>query len=52
MENAYTKSPAEALKHFQVEEQKGLSAQQVKSAREKYGRNGMFSTFRGGFNHC
>ncbi|KAK1914728.1 hypothetical protein P3342_010717 [Pyrenophora teres f. teres] len=41
MENAYTKSPAEALRHFQVEEQKGLSAQQVKSAREQYGRNAL-----------
>lgn len=40
MENAYTKTPAEALRHFQVEEQKGLSAQQVKSAREKHGKNG------------
>ena len=45
LENAYTKSPAEALRHFQVEEQKGLSAEQVKSAREKHGRNGMFSFF-------
>jgi Ca2+ transporting ATPase len=41
MENAYTKTPAEALRHFQVEEHKGLSAQQVQSAREKHGRNGM-----------
>lgn len=41
MENAYTKTPAEALKYFQVEEQKGLSAQQVQSAREKHGKNGV-----------
>lgn len=42
MENAYTKTPAEALRHFQVDEHKGLSAEQVKSAREKHGKNGMF----------
>jgi len=41
MENAYTKTPAEALRQFQVEEQQGLSAQQVQSAREKHGKNGM-----------
>lgn len=42
MENAYTKTPAEALRHFQVDEHKGLSAEQVKAAREKHGKNGMF----------
>tara|TARA_R110002003_G_scaffold129_2_gene12078 strand:- start:3978 stop:4133 length:156 start_codon:yes stop_codon:yes gene_type:complete len=41
MENAYTKTPAEALKHFQVTEEKGLSEQQVQSLREKHGKNGM-----------
>ncbi|CAN9425737.1 unnamed protein product [Alternaria alternata] len=41
MENAYTKTPAQALKYFQVEEQKGLSAQQVQSAREKHGKNAL-----------
>jgi hypothetical protein len=41
MENAYTKSPAEALKHFQVTEEKGLSEQQVASLRAKHGKNGM-----------
>ena len=41
MENAYTQTPAEALKHFQVTEGKGLSEQQVKSLRDKYGKNGM-----------
>ncbi|CAN9318114.1 unnamed protein product [Alternaria alternata] len=41
MENAYTKTPAEALKYFQVDEQKGLSAQQVQSAREKHGKNAL-----------
>jgi Ca2+ transporting ATPase len=41
MENAYTKTPAEALRHFQVDEHKGLSASQVQSAREKHGKNGM-----------
>jgi Ca2+ transporting ATPase len=41
MENAYTKTPGEALKHFQVTEQAGLSEQQVQAARQKYGKNGM-----------
>lgn len=39
MENAYTKTPAEALKHFQVTEDRGLSEQQVRSLREKHGKN-------------
>jgi magnesium-transporting ATPase (P-type) len=43
MENAYTRTPAEALKHFQVTEEKGLSEQQVKSLREKHGKNGMLA---------
>jgi Ca2+ transporting ATPase len=43
MENAFTKTPAEALRHFQVVEQQGLSAQQVNSLREKHGKNGMFN---------
>jgi Ca2+ transporting ATPase len=42
MENAYNKTPAEALRHFQVDEHKGLSASQVQSAREKHGKNGMW----------
>lgn len=40
MENAYTKTPAEALKFFQVTEQAGLSEQQVRSAVQKHGKNG------------
>ncbi|KAJ4318349.1 hypothetical protein N0V94_004479 [Neodidymelliopsis sp. IMI 364377] len=41
MENAYTRTPTEALKHFQVTEEKGLSEQQVKSLREKHGKNAL-----------
>jgi Ca2+ transporting ATPase len=41
MENAYTKTPAEALQHFQVTEEKGLSAQQVTSLRAKHGKNAL-----------
>jgi hypothetical protein len=41
MENAFTKTPAEALRHFQVTEEKGLSAQQVDALRAKHGKNGM-----------
>lgn len=44
MENAYTKTPSEVLKHFQVTEEKGLSEQQVKSLRDKHGKNGMLAT--------
>ena len=44
MENAYTRTPSEALKHFQVTEEKGLSEQQVNSLREKHGKNGMPTT--------
>lgn len=46
MENAYTKTPAEALKHFQVTEEKGLSEQQVKDLRAKHGKNGMLAITR------
>ena len=41
MDDAYTKTPAEALKNFQVKESRGLSAQQVKSSRDKHGRNAL-----------
>ena len=41
MENAYTKTPAEVLKHFQVKEIRGLSSQQVRGSREKHGRNAL-----------
>lgn len=41
MENAFTKTPSEALKQFGVTEEKGLSAQQVQSLRQKHGKNGM-----------
>jgi Ca2+ transporting ATPase len=40
METAYTKTPAQALKHFGVTEEKGLSEQQVQSLRAKHGKNG------------
>lgn len=46
MENAYTKTPAEALQHFQVTEEKGLSEQQVKELRAKHGKNGMSKHIR------
>jgi magnesium-transporting ATPase (P-type) len=41
MENAYTKTPAEALRQFQVTEEKGLSEQQVRDLRQKHGRNAL-----------
>jgi Ca2+ transporting ATPase len=46
MENAYTRTPAEALQHFQVREEQGLSDQQVASLREKHGKNGMLTVMQ------
>jgi hypothetical protein len=46
MENAYTRTPAEALQHFQVREEQGLSDQQVASLREKHGKNGMLAALQ------
>ena len=40
MDNAYTRTPAEVLQHFQVTEQKGLSESQVQDLRSKHGKNG------------
>lgn len=40
MDASYLSSTNEALEHFQVKEQQGLSEQQVQRATEKYGRNG------------
>ena len=40
MEAAYLSTPEEALKHFNVSEQDGLSNSQVQEAETKYGRNG------------
>ena len=41
MERAYTKSVAEVLKHFGVQESDGLSSQQVTASKEKYGSNAL-----------
>ncbi len=40
MESAFLSSPEEALAHFDVLEQNGLSDEQVQKNLEKYGRNG------------
>lgn len=40
MENAHTKSVSEVLKYFEVNENNGLTPEQVKSSLEKYGANG------------
>lgn len=42
MENAYAQSTGQVLKHFSVQEHKGLSDAQVIASREKYGSNGRF----------
>lgn len=41
MEQAYTRSPAQLLKHFSVTEAQGLTSQQVTAARVKYGPNAL-----------
>lgn len=40
MDTPYLLSTEEALEHFQVSEQQGLSEQQAQRSLEKYGRNG------------
>lgn len=41
MENAFLKSTAEVLKHFDVTERSGLSSNQVAASRQKYGSNSL-----------
>ena len=41
MENAFLKSTAEVLKHFDVTEGLGLSSNQVATLRQKYGNNSL-----------
>ena len=41
MEQAYTHSPTEVLKHFSVTESQGLTSQQVSAARTRYGSNSL-----------
>lgn len=40
MENAHTKSAAEVLDNFSVNENTGLTLEQVKISLDKYGPNG------------
>jgi Cation transporter/ATPase, N-terminus len=40
MEQSYTKTTAQVLKHFGVKENKGLSSQQIPEYRATYGSNG------------
>lgn len=42
MENAHTKSAAEVLDNFGVNENTGLTLEQVKGNLERYGANGEF----------
>uniref|UniRef100_A0A3P9IPV3 Cation-transporting P-type ATPase N-terminal domain-containing protein n=1 Tax=Oryzias latipes TaxID=8090 RepID=A0A3P9IPV3_ORYLA len=42
MENAHTKSATEVLDHFGVNENTGLTQEQVKVNLEKYGLNGEY----------
>ncbi|KAF2657340.1 calcium ATPase [Lophiostoma macrostomum CBS 122681] len=41
MDNAYIKTPEQALAHFQATEEQGLSEQQVTASRQKYGKNAL-----------
>lgn len=45
MENAHTKSATEVLDNFGVNENTGLTLEQVKVNLERYGPNGEFDTF-------
>ncbi len=40
MENSFLYTPAEALEHFNVTEQSGLTSDAVVQSKEKYGPNG------------
>lgn len=40
MENSFLSTPAEALKHFNVSEDTGLSTDAASKSRQKYGPNG------------
>jgi hypothetical protein len=42
MENAFSKTTEEVLKHFSVDETIGLSEAQITASREKHGRNGTY----------
>ena len=42
MDDAHTKSAAEILAFFQVDEDVGLSDEQIQVAQEKFGANGEF----------
>lgn len=41
MDQSYTRSAADVLKHFNVKELSGLTSQQVKASNEKYGSNSL-----------
>ena len=45
MELAHTKSVGEVLEFFNVNESTGLTSDEVKLSQEKYGPNGMNSSF-------
>lgn len=41
MDQSYTKSAAETLRHFNVKESAGLTSQQVSASKQKYGSNSL-----------
>lgn len=45
MDQAWAKTREECLKYFNVDEERGLSEDQVAKAQEKYGPNGKRLTF-------
>lgn len=52
MENAHTKPAAEVLDNFGVNENTGLTVEQVRVNLEKYGANGEFSGVAACVNEC
>lgn len=45
MEQAWAKTREECLKYFNVDEEKGLSEDEVAKAQERYGPNGKYIYF-------
>lgn len=45
MEDAHTRTVEEVLEHFKVDEESGITDEQVKKGLEKYGPNGEKSYF-------
>lgn len=52
MEDAHTRTVEEVLEHFKVDEESGITDEQVKKGLEKYGPNGEKSYFSSSRSVC